>query len=252
MFSEYLWSFITAKYTDLYTDCVSIQIDRLVLKKNKENDKSKSSLTIIEKGIPWSDDMNKRKPKHHNDQFTAEKQHLNVTASSLGFPSRGQAPSSSVSTMSNSASSRSHVAFSSHSTVLVSPSVEASSISNTGLPRSISPSVAPTMPAKPRSPPPSPKVPRTKATTETKFDSTTKEPNTQGDKGNAPGRHTRKTDQNITITTDSLKQRATSSVSPSAHVSTSDIVEKALGMIDGYTSTEFIQHHTSSGKEIDF
>lgn len=231
--------------------CVSIQIDRLILKKNKENDKPKSSLTIIEKGIPWSDDMNKRNPKHHNDRFTVEKQHLNVTASSLGFPSRGQAPSSSISTMSNSASS--HVAFSSHSMVLVSPSVEASSISSTGLPRSISPSVAPTMPAKRRSPPPSPKVMRTKATTETKFDSTTKEPNTQGDKGNTPRRRTRKTDQNITITTDSLKQRATSSVSPSEHVATSDIVElKALGMIDGYTSTEFIPHHTSSGKEIDF
>lgn len=211
--------------------CVSIQIDRLILKKNKENDKPKSSLTIKEKGIPWSDDMSKRNPKHHDDRFTVQKQHLNVTASSLGFPSRGQAPSSSISTMSNSASSQ--VAFSSHSMVLVSPSVEASSISSSGLPRSISPSVAPTMPAKRRSPPPSPKVPRTKATVTGR-------------------RHPRRTDPNITITTDSLKQRATSSVSPSEHVAPSEIELEALGMVDGYTSPEFITHHTSSGKEIDF
>ncbi|XP_020620824.1 uncharacterized protein LOC110058513 isoform X2 [Orbicella faveolata] len=213
--------------------------DHLILKKSKESDKAKSSLTIIEKEIPWSDD------KRHDEKFTIEKQHVNVTASSLGFPSRDQAPSSSFSTKANGASTQ--MTSSSHSMVLVSPSVEASSISITGLPKSISPSLAPTMPAKRRSPPPPPKVPRTKAT----FPTVTKEPSShemQGDEG-VPSRHTGSTEQNITITADSLKQRGASSVSPSKHgLTPEDMIElSARGSVDGYTSTEDIQHHTLSG-----
>lgn len=228
------------------------KLDHLIIKESKENDKPKSSLTIIKEENPWSDD--KKKPKHHDDTFTVDKEHLNVTASSLGFPSRNQAPSSSFSTKANGASAQ--MTISSHSMVLVSPSVEASSISTSGLPNSVSPSYTPTMPAKWESPPPPPKVPRTKATAKTKFDTITKKQSShemQGDDGNVPRRHTRSTDQNITITAASLKQRAASSVSPSEHVVTVDMFNlNARGMVEGYTSTEFIPHNTLSGKEIIF
>ena len=70
-------------------------------------------------------------------------------------------------------------------------------------------------------------------------------------KSNAPSRHTRRTDQNITITADSLKNRATSSGSPSKPVVTVDMFELSDGDVgEGHTSTEFITHHTLSGKEI--
>ena len=243
MFSECFTSFILPA---ILTCVVSIKIDHFILNKKKESGKAKSSLTIIEKEIPWSDD--KRKPKYHDDKFTVEKQHLNVTASSLGFPSRDQAPSSSFSTKANRASTQ--VTFSSHSVVLVSPSAEASSISISGLPKAIRPSLAPTMPGKRRSPPPPPNVPRTKPT----FDAITKEPSIQemqGDEGDIPSRHTRSTDENINITVDPSKQRAASSVSPSKYVVTVDMFDlNARGIVGGHTSTEFIAHHTLSGKEI--
>ena len=130
----------------------------------KQSGKTKSSLTIIEKEIPWS--VDKRKLKHQDEKFTVEKQ-LNVTASSSGFPSRDQAPSSSFSTKQNGTSTQ--MAFSSHS-VPVSPSgIAFSSVSTCGLPKSISPTNAPTMPAKQRSSPHPPNVPRTKQTIESKF-----------------------------------------------------------------------------------
>ena len=155
MFSESFTSFLLPA---ILTCVVSIKIDHFILNKKKESGKAKSSLTIIEKEIPWSDD--KRKPKYHDDKFTVEKQHLNVTASSLGSPSRDHTPSSSFSTEANGASV--HMTFPSHSVVLVSPSVEASSISISGFPKSISPSLSPTMPSKWRSSPPPPSVPGTK------------------------------------------------------------------------------------------
>ena len=217
----------------------------MILKKSKESDQAKSSLTIIETEIPWSD--NEEKSRHHGDKSKIKKQHLNVTASSLGFPSRDHAPSRSFSTKANGASTQ--MTFSSHSMVLVSPSVQASSISITGLPKSISPSLAPTMPAKRRSPPHPPKVPRIKATINT----VTKEPASHGfqDVGDVPSRRTRGTDHNITITVGSLEQRGPSSVSPSKHVVTDvDMLElNAPGsMVDRFTSTEDIQPHTLSGK----
>ena len=246
MFSECFTSFIIACYTDL---CRFNQLDHLILKKRKESDKFKSSLTIIEKEIPWSND--KRKPKHYDDKVTIEKQHLNVSPSSLGFPSLDQAPSSSSSTKANSASTQ--MTFSAHSVVLVSPSVEASSISISGLPKSISPSLAPTKPAKRRSPPPPPNVPRTKPTAKARFPAITKELSShemQGDEGDISSRHTRKTDQDINITASSLKQRVASSVSPSKYVVTADMFDlNARGMVGGHTSTEFIPHHTLSGKK---
>ena len=214
------------------------------LKKRKQSDKAKDSLTIIEKGIP--DD--KRKRKHHDGKSTIQTQQPNVTASSLGSPSRDHTPSSSFSTEANGASV--HMTFPSHSVVLVSPSAEASSISISGLPKSVSPSLAPTMPGKRRSPPPPPNVPRTKPT----FDAITKEPSIhemQGDEGDIPSRHTRSTDENINITVDPSKQRAASSVSPSKYVVTVDMFDlNARGIVGGHTSTEFIAHHTLSGKEI--
>ena len=234
----------------ILTCVVSIKIDHLILKKTEESDKAKSSLTIIEKEIPWSGD--KRNLKHHDDKFTSEKQHLNVSSSSLGFPSRDQAPSSSSSTKANRASTQ--MTFSSHSVVLVSSSVEASSISISGLPKSISPSLAPTKPAKRRSPPPPPNVPRTKPTAKTNFDAITKEPSShemQGDQGDIPSRHTRRIDQNINITAGSSKRRAASSVSPSKYVVTVDMFDlNARGVVEGNTSTEFIPHHTLSGKKM--
>ena len=222
------------------TCIVSIKIDRLILKKSKESDQAKSSLTITKTEIPWSDYNGK--PKHHDDKLEIQKQHLNVTASSLGFPSRDHAPSSSFSTKANGASTQ--MTFSSHSMVLVSPSVQASSISITGLPKSINPSLAPTMPAKMRSPPPPPKVPSTKAAINT----VTEEPRSQKIPGS---RLTRRADRNITITAGSLKQPGASSVSPSKHVVTNVDMLQVNGlrtMGNGFTSTEDIQPHTLSGK----
>ena len=226
------------------TCIVSIKIDRLILKKSKESDQAKSSRTIIDKEIPWSDYEGRQ--KHHDDKSKIKKQHLNVTASSLGFPSRDHAPSSSFSTKANGASTQ--MIFSTHSMVLVSPSVQASSISITGLPKSISPSLAPTMPAKRRSPPPPPKVPRTKATINT----VTREPCSyeMQHEDDIPSIHTRGTDQNIKITAGSSEQRGASSESPSKHVTDVNMFElNARGsMVDGFTSTEDIQPHTLSGK----
>ena len=228
----------------LMTCIISINIDRLILKKSKESDQDKSSRTIIETEIPWSD--NEGKPRHHDDKSKIKKQHLKVTASSLGLPSRDHAPSSSFSTMASGASTQ--MAFSSHSMVLVSPSVQASSISIAGLPKSISPSLAPTMPAKRRFPPPPPKVPPTKATINT----VTREPRSHEmqHEDDVPSRHTRGTDHNITITAASWKQRGTSSESPSKHVTDVNMFElNAPGpMVDRFTSTEDIQPHTLSGK----
>ena len=224
---------------------VSIKIDRLILKKSKESDQAKSSLTITKTEIPWSD--NNGKPKHHDDKLEIQKQLLNVTASSLGFPSRDHAPSSSFSTKANGASTQ--MTFSSHSMVLVSPSVQASSISISGLPKTISPSLAPTIPAKRTSPPPPPKVPSTKATINTV---TKKPPSHEKQDGNDfPSRHPRGTDHNVTITAGSLKQPEASSVSPSKHVVTNVDMLQLNGLTtmgDGFTSTEDIQHHTLSGK----
>ena len=226
------------------TCIVSIKIDRLILKKSKESDQAKSSRTIIDKEIPWSDYEGRQ--KHHDDKSKIKKQHLNVTASSLGFPSRDHVPSSSFSTKANGASTQ--MTFSTHSMVLVSPSVQASSISITGLPKSISPSLAPTMPAKRRSPPPPPKVPRTKATINT----VTREPcsHEMQHEDDIPSRHTRGTDQNIEITAGSSEQRGASSESPSKHVTDVNMFKlNARGpMVDGFTSTEDIQPHTLSGK----
>ena len=75
----------------------------------------------------------------------------------------------------------------------------------------------------------------------------------QGDQGDIPGRHMRRTDQNINITAGSSKQRAASSVSPSKYVVTVDMFDlNARGVVEGHTSTEFIPHHTLSGKKFIF
>ena len=125
----------------------------------------------MERAIPWSHD--KRKPKHHDDKFTIEK-HLHVTASSLGFPSRNQTPSSSFSTKANGASA--HTTFLPHSMVLASPCVVSSSISISGLPKSISLSLAPTMSYKWTSFSAPPKVTHPKPTEKTKFCAITRVP----------------------------------------------------------------------------
>ena len=63
----------------------------------------------------------------------------------------------------------------------------------------------------------------------------------------------RRTDQNINITAGSSKQRAASSVSPSKYVVTVDMFDlNARGVVEGHTSTEFIPHHTLSGKKFIF